>query len=341
METLPDGRVLVCEQTGPLRVIKDEALLPTPLIRLDVDDSWERGLLGVTVDPHFISNGYIYVCYVAGRPFPHHRISRLTVAGDTVIPASENIIFKGDDQRQLGGTVPAGHQGGALHFGNDGTLYLSLGEQTAGSPAQDLKTLQGKIVRIRADGSIPSDNPFFHKAQGKYRSIWAIGLRNPFTFAVQRETGRILINDVGGQAEEINEGTAGANYGWPEVEHGPTSDSRFRGPIHSYPTASIAGGAFCPMDSPWPAQYHGKYFFMDFVQGWIKLLDPERPTEAITFAEGIRRGVDLRFAADGSLYVLLRDAWVIDDQFQPHTGSLIRIRHVSSSSPITQSLDER
>ncbi len=88
----------------------------------------------------------------------------------------------------------------------------------------------------------PTDNPFYQTAHGKYRAIWALGLRNPFTFAVQPDTGRILINDVGqGTWEEINEGFAAANYGWPMAE-GPTSDRRFRGPIHHYSVASIAGG---------------------------------------------------------------------------------------------------
>ena len=113
-------------------------------------------------------------------------------------------------------------------------------------PAQALTTLQGKLLRINPDGSIPDDNPFYRTAHGKYRAIWALGLRNPFTFAVQPDTGRIMINDVGRSTwEEINEGIAGANYGWPETE-GPTADPRFRGPIHHYSVASIAGGAFCP-----------------------------------------------------------------------------------------------
>src|SRR5262249_16690151 len=141
---------------------------------------------------------------------------------------------EGDNQNNLGGGVKNGHQGGALHFGPDGKLYVALGDQTAGQPAQDLHTLQGKILRINRDGSVPEDNPFYHATTGKYRAIWALGCRNPFTFAFQPGTGRMLINDVGGAFEEINEGVAGANYGWGVIEHGPTKDPRFRGPIHWY-----------------------------------------------------------------------------------------------------------
>ncbi len=74
----PDGRIFVCEQTGTLRVVKDGTLLPEPFATLDVDSSWERGLIGVTLDPHFSHNGYVYVCYVAPRPYIHHRVSRFT-----------------------------------------------------------------------------------------------------------------------------------------------------------------------------------------------------------------------------------------------------------------------
>jgi glucose/arabinose dehydrogenase len=242
-------------------------------------------------------------------------------------PGSEKVLLEGDDQTKQGGTVPAGHQGGALHFGKDGKLYIALGDQTAGKPAQELNSLLGRLLRINADGSIPGDNPFVLRAKGKYRATWALGLRNPFTFAVQPETGRLFINDVGGRAEEINEGVAGANYGWPTVEHGPTNDPRFRGPIHHYPTACITGGAFSRTGLRWPKEYRGQYFFGDFNHGWIKVLDPARPAVARPFASGLRRPVDLRFAADGSLYVLVRDAWVIDKWFKGGTGALLRVRH--------------
>jgi putative heme-binding domain-containing protein len=329
MAVAPDGRVFVCEQTGALRVVKDGQLRPEPFLMLPVDSHWERGLIGVALDPGFDSNGYVYVTYVAAEPYPHHRVSRFTARGDMAVPGSEVILLRGDDQRKLGGPTPAGHQGGALHFGRDGKLYIAIGEQTARDPAQRLDTFQGKLLRINPDGTIPEDNPFTRKAKGKYRAIWAIGLRNPFTFAVQPGTGRIFINDVGDSGwEEVDEGFAGANYGWPASE-GATKDPRFRGPIHAYPVASVAGGAFCPRGAgvPFPAEYQGKYFFMDFVHGWIKVLDPDPPSKVEPFASGLTRPCDLAFAPDGGLYVLLRDAWVIDDKFRPHTGSLIKIRH--------------
>lgn len=332
LETTPDGRVLVCEQTGALRVVRDDRLLAAPALTLPVEAFWERGLIGVTVDPDFPRTPHVYVCHVAKAPYPHHRVSRFTMHGDMADPASETLLLEGDDQRKLGGNLPAGHQGGALHFGPDGKLYIAIGEQTAGAPSQKLDTFQGKLLRINPDGSIPDDNPFVAQTAGKYRAIWAIGLRNPFTFAIRRGNGDMLINDIGGDKfEEINRGAAGANYGWPLAE-GPSDDKRFTPPIHWYKAASACGGDFVADGSPWPAEYHGRYLFAEYIHGWIHTLDLSHPNDVRPFIAGLRNPVDLRFAADGSLYVLLRNAWVIDDKFRQGTGSLLKISLKSHAS---------
>jgi putative heme-binding domain-containing protein len=335
MEIAPDGRVFVCEQTGTVRIVKNGALLSEPFLRVAVDSYWERGLLGIAFDPSFTKNAFVYICYVAASPYTHHRISRFQARRDTALPGSELVLFEGDDQAKLGGHTSAGHQGGAIHFGDDGKLYVAIGDHTAGEPAQRMNTLQGKLLRIDPDGSIPADNPFINTAKGKYRAIWALGLRNPFTFAVQPGTGRIFINDVGETRwEEIDEGFAGANYGWPAAE-GPSTDPRFQAPIYWYPVASISGSAFCPTGpaASFPPGYRGRYFFADFVKGWIKVLDPDRPADVETFATGLSRPVDLKFGPDGSLYVLLRDEWVKDQNFRARTGSLHRIYSRQANSP--------
>ncbi len=335
MTIAPDGRVLVCEQTGALRVVKADALLDKPFVTVKVDSSWERGLLGVALDPGFPKEPYVYLCYVAPDPYPHHRISRFTAQGDSAVPASEVILLEGDDQTRLGGNRPDGHQGGAIHFGKDGKLYIGIGEQTTGLPSQKLDTLLGKLLRINSDGSIPEDNPFFKTATGRYRAIWAYGLRNPFAFAVQPGSGRILINDVGdARWEEINEGMAGANYGWPHAE-GPSADTRFKGPLYAYDHSqgrSITGGAFYnPSVAQFPKEYVGKYFFADFMDNWVRVIDPDHPTDVRPFAARLAGPVDVQVGPDGSLYVLNRNAWVKDDKFKPNTGSLHRIYYVPNS----------
>ena len=335
MAVAPDGRVFVCEQTGALRVVKNDILLPEPFVAVKVDSFWERGLIGVALDPGFPKRPYIYVCYVAPDPYPHHRISRFTANGDVAEANSEVILLKGDDQRKIGGSVPGGHQGGAIHFGKGGKLYIGIGDHTTGLPAQKIDGFEGKLLRINADGSIPGDNPFFKTAKDKYRAVWAYGLRNPFAFAVQPGSGRILINDVGEASwEEIDEGVAGANYGWPHAE-GPSNDPRFKGPLYAYDHSqgrSITGGAFYnPSVVQFPEDYVGKYFFADFMDNWIRMLDPDHPTDVRPFASGLAAPVDVQVGRDGSLYILNRNAWVKDDKFKPNTGSLHRISYVARS----------
>jgi putative heme-binding domain-containing protein len=325
IDVLPDGRVLVCEQQGQLRMVEGDKLLPTPVLTLPVDSTWERGIIGVVADPDFAKNQFIYVCWVAKEPYPHHRISRFTLDGNVAAPGSEKLLLEGDDQTKMGGNVPAGHQGGAMHFGTDRKLYIALGEQTAGMPSQKLDTLIGKILRISSDGSIPQDNPLVSQTSGKYQAIYAYGLRNPFTFAIRKADGLMFANDVGGKFEEVNQILPGANYGWPTEQGGPTEAEGITSPIHWYPEASIAGGDFIPTHPDWPQQWQGQYIFADFVHGWIHRIDPAKPESFETFATGLQRPVDLRFAPSGALYVLLRNAWVIDQRFVGGTGTLLKI----------------
>jgi Glucose / Sorbosone dehydrogenase len=167
-------------------------------------------------------------------------------------------------------------------------------------------------LRINTDGSIPTDNPFYNTATGNNRAIWALGLRNPFTFAFQPGTGRMFINDVGASTyEEINDGIAGSNYGWPTTE-GPTTNSSFRSPIYYYghgtsntTGCAIVGGTFYnPPVLQFPSSYTGKYFFADLCSGWIRVFDPSAGT-ATGFATGISNPVDLHVGPDGALYYLV------------------------------------
>jgi glucose/arabinose dehydrogenase len=348
MAVARDGRIFVCEQTGALRVVKNGTMLEDPFLRLEVDSFWERGLIGVTSHPQFPEKPFVFVVYVTAKPYPHHRISRFTAEGDRAKPASELVLLEGDNQNEMAGTIKAGHQGGGIHFDVGGKLYVAIGEQTAGAPSQRLDTLLGKMLRLNPEGGIPEDNPFFSATQGKYRAIWALGLRNPFAFAVQARTGRIFINDVGGSAwEEINEGKPGANYGWPTAE-GYSTNSQYRNPIHAYrPTMgrSISGGVFYnPGVAQFPTQYVGKYFFQDYMNNWMRVLDPEHPQDIATFARNLSGPVAVDLGPDGSLYYLNRSAWVKDEKWKPNTGSLYRIRYVGqpavSASEIQQARAE-
>ncbi|HTU58160.1 MAG TPA: PQQ-dependent sugar dehydrogenase, partial [Polyangiales bacterium] len=201
----PDGRIFIAQQGGALRVFKNGALLSTPFVTVPTSANGERGLLGVAIDPNFASNQFIYVYYTASSP-TRNRVVRYTAQGDVAASGSATPIFDLDNLSSA-----TNHNGGAINFGADGKLYVAAGDNANGANAQNLNTVLGKMLRINADGSIPSDNPFFAGTSGNNRAIWAYGLRNPFTFGFQPGSGRLFINDVGENTwEEINEGFAGA-----------------------------------------------------------------------------------------------------------------------------------
>jgi glucose/arabinose dehydrogenase len=305
MALAPDGRIFICEQTGALRLIKDGHLLPEPFVTVKVFTEGERGLVGVTVDPDFPRTPHVYVYYTATSPVVHNRVSRFTAQGDKAVKGSEIAVL---DLPRLAKPI---HNSGTLRFGPDGYLYIAVGENGVPENAQSLASPLGKILRIAKDGTIPADNPFYDQTSGVARAIWAMGLRNPFSFAFQPGTGRMFINDVGNKTwEEIDDGIAGANYGWPVTE-GPTDDPRFQAPLHAYrhgPTletgCAISGGAFYdPGEPQFPASFLGTYFFADFCSGWIRRFDPA--TKAVTgFATGIGAPIGLQVGDDGFLYYL-------------------------------------
>src|SRR6185369_9557223 len=149
MAFAPDGRIFVCQQGGALRVIKNGALLATPFVTLTVNSSGERGLLGVAFDPNFTSNQLVYVYYTATTPTIHNRISTFVASGDVALAGSETVIL---DLNDLSGAT--NHNGGAIHFGPDGRLYVAVGDNANSANAQTLTTRLGKMLRIASNGSI-------------------------------------------------------------------------------------------------------------------------------------------------------------------------------------------
>jgi glucose/arabinose dehydrogenase len=329
MAVAPDGRLFVAEQAGRLRVVKNGQLLSTPFASLDVQLRGERGLVGVELDPDFSSNHYVYVYYTpAGSN--GNRVSRFTANGDVAAAGSERVLF----QIVSNGGEASIHQGGAMHFGADGKLYVAVGDHGDRKNAQSVAHPRGKMLRLNKDGSIPTDNPFYNQATGQNRAIWAVGLRNPFTFAIQPGTGWMLINDVGETSwEEINEGRAGANYGWPDAE-GRSDNPDFTNPIYTYSHAdgkAIVGGTFynppAGAGQPFPASYAGDYFFMDFGRTWIRRLDNGRGTPQEFATRTVGKGVDLDVGPDGSLYYLARG---VEGVTRP---GVFRIRYTGSNAP--------
>ncbi|HET6575000.1 MAG TPA: PQQ-dependent sugar dehydrogenase [Fimbriiglobus sp.] len=342
MTVAPDGRLFVTEQGGTLRVVKDGTLLSAPFATFTTDDAGERGLLGVALDPDFAQDRFVYVYYtVPGTPgrAPFNRVSRLTASGDVAVAGSETVLLELDPL-----SAATNHNGGAIHFGPDGKLYVAVGENANPANSQSLSNRLGKVLRINPDGSIPADNPTAFAGiagtpTGANRAIWAVGLRNPFAFAFQPGTGRMFVHDVGQSAfEEVNEGGAGRNYGWPATEgdFDPAAFPNFTRPRYAYGHAgdplfagtAITGGTFYdPAVLSFPAEFVGDYFFTDLTGGWIDRLDLDAG-RVTNFASDLTGDLPVALAveADGDLLYLARG-------FGAGQGAVYRIRFAGEIGP--------
>lgn len=335
LQFAPDGRVFLTEKNGRIRIIKNDNLLSRPFMSLSVDNFNERGVMGLAFDPNFLSNQFIYVYYTV-RDANHNRVSRFKANGDVVQAGSETVLIDIDPSNA------GNHNGGSLLF-KDGKLFITTGDGAIGAHSQQLNTLLGKVLRINPDGSIPSDNPFFNQTTGKYRAIWALGLRNPFKATLQPGTGKIYVNDVGGNLfEEINEILPGKNYGWPGIEGprtGQNPPANYQDPVYAYPKSqgcSITGGTFYnPADRQFPNSYQGRYFYADYCRGYIKILDVSTEVTE-NFATGINRPIDIKVSPNGTLYYIARGGQgggSQSDNTASNNGAVWKVEYTGSGLP--------
>jgi glucose/arabinose dehydrogenase len=325
------GRLFVVEQGGGIRIVQDGSLRSRPFLDLSdlTEASGEQGLLGLAFHPDYEANGRLFVNYTDND-------------GDTVVAEYRT------DEDDPGSADPesarpllridqpfANHNGGNLVFGSDGYLYIGMGDGgSAGDPqgnGQALDTLLGKLLRIDVDSpaggrpyGIPADNPFVGRAEAR-PEIWAYGLRNPWRFSFDEETGRLWIADVGQSLlEEVNRVPAdrpGLDYGWNVLEgtqcfasEGCDKTGRVR-PVTQYSHdfgCSITGGHVY-RGSRFP-ELQGGYLFSDFCSGTIWAVDatgpaPQRPTELLQTESSVSSfGVDenqelyLTDLASGTVY---------------------------------------
>ncbi len=328
----PDGRLFILERgsaasddqnLASVRVFKDGQLLATRALSLTTCGDSERGLLGLALDPDFANNGYLYLYYTrpalsgsacgynyhpdpTGTVGPRNRVSRFTLTGDVIDPASERVLIDGII------TNVGYHNAGDLHFGQDGYLYVSTGDGGVSSLAATNDNLNGKILRLLptpgpAGGYTTAGNPFDGAVGARFcgtaaqtygngpcREVYAYGLRNPFRFSVKPGTSTLYVGDVGGGAwEEIDEiASGGGNYGWPTREgfcpsgvlnNCSATPPGLTDPIYAYPHAvlyanedsAVIGGAFYTgtiTGTTYPAEYLNNYFFADVVRGFVRRL---------------------------------------------------------------------
>jgi glucose/arabinose dehydrogenase len=287
------GRLFVAEQGGRIRIVRDGVTVERPM--LDIGDritaGGERGLLGIALHPNFPTDPRVFADYtdLDGNTV----VSSFTVAADdpdALDPASEQILLQVDQPYP-------NHNGGAVVFGPDGMLYISLGDGGSGGDPQGngqrLDTLLAKILRIDVDVAsdqvppygIPSDNPYADGGGGARPEIWLSGLRNAWRIRFDRATGDLWIGDVGqGAWEEIDvvrAGQGGLNLGWNVMEgfhcYEPSEGCDQTGltlPVAEYghnQGCAVVGGVV--IDDPTTPTINGRYIFTDNCSGRVWLLD--------------------------------------------------------------------
>lgn len=218
MAFLPDGRLLVTERPGRMRVVKDGQVSP-PLRNVpQVFDSGQGGLLDVALDPEFARNRVLYFTYA--EPGPNEQGGGAgTALASAVFADTElrevKVLFR--QQPKMSGGL---HFGSRVVVGPDGKLWLGLGERYRRDEAQNLNSHLGKLVRLEKDGRVPADNPFVGRSDAK-PEIWSYGHRNIQGMARHPQTGAVWLHEHGAQGgDEINIPERGRNYGWPVITHG-------------------------------------------------------------------------------------------------------------------------
>jgi len=328
------ARLFVVEQPGRIRIVRNGAVAATFLdIVGRVGSGGERGLLGLAFHPRYAENGRFFVNYTDRAGDTHISEFRAQPPGsDSADPASERpLLF-------VAQPFP-NHNGGGLAFGNDGKLYIALGDGGSGGDplgnGQDLGTPLGKILRVDVDAgapfAVPADNPFV-STPGAFPAIWAYGLRNPWRISFDRASGDLMIGDVGqGAFEEVDVGLVsrrgGENYGWNVMEGNhcfdPPAGCSSGGltlPVVEYSHGdgcSITGGYVyrgCRMPG-----YQGTYFYGDYCTALVRSFRFQNGAAADQrdWTSALSRGVDAISSfgvdADGEIYIV------------DHTGEIYRI----------------
>ncbi|MSQ66843.1 MAG: PQQ-dependent sugar dehydrogenase [Gammaproteobacteria bacterium] len=323
---LPTGNMLVTERPGRLRVVGPDGALSVPVLGLPtVDTRGQGGLLEVAVDPAFTSNQLIYWTYAEPQPdgTNHTALARGKLI-EGAAPAVENVqvIY-----RQAPSLTSPGHFGGRLVFARDGSLFVTQGDRMTEEGrglVQKLDTLQGKIVRLSPDGSIPPDNPYVGNAQAR-AEIWSLGHRNVQAAAINPTTGELWAVEHGTRGgDEINVVRKGHNYGWPIIAYGIeywggaitgdlTAQAGLEQPLYYWDPVIAPSGMLFYTGALFPA-WRGSLFVGGLASTNLVRLDLQGErvvgeerllTDLLPKAERIR---DVRQGPDGAIYLLTDSA---------------------------------
>jgi glucose/arabinose dehydrogenase len=247
---LPDGRMLVVELQGRIKVLPPPYAAPDATLFLQLTNvgsaGVQQGLYDIALDPGFTGNHFYYLFYTLGTP-NRDRLSRFTANASLTgtVAGSERVLYQ-DPQ-----DANAEHHGGAVSFGNDGKLYFTTGEHFDAPAAQSLSSPRGKVHRINPDGTVPTDNPFYDGTGPNVDSIWARGLRNPYRAFYDAPSGRLFVGDVGGNDNNTSKEERWTSAPGAPTTAGPTprARARRRAPARSTPTRTPAATPRSPAAS--------------------------------------------------------------------------------------------
>ena len=310
MAFLPDGRLLLTERAGSLRILGLDGTLSGPVPGTPtVFAQGQGGLLDVALDPDFGTNGYVYLSFA--RPGPGGSAATAVGRARMVADSLQGFETLFTQEPYITGTK---HFGSRIAFSQGGHLFLTMGERFQFDPAQDRGNHLGTVVRIGRDGSVPDDNPFVGE-DGARPEVWSYGHRNVESAAVHPETGDLWIAEMGPLGgDELNRIEKGANYGWPVVSWGinydgtgipdpPTRPEFADATTHWSPVISPSGMAIYTADA-FP-EWTGSVFIGSLSrQGLVRVVVEDG---AVTHEEGIPLGArirDVEQGPDGHLYVL-------------------------------------
>ncbi len=295
----PDGRLFLTERPGRIRVIDAAGNLdPTPWATLDVAEQGESGLMGLALDPDFVTNGHVYVYYT--QPDDAGEI------GQNVIARLTEAEGRGHDLRIVLDGIPASsnHDGGRLKFGPDGKLYATTGDAQQTGRAQDDDSLGGKILRLNPDGTIPADNP------DRSSYVYTKGHRNPQGLCWNPRDGRLYSTEHGPDTDdEVNLIVPGDNYGWPDHRGAGPSDRYFPALTAWTPTIAPAGCTFYDAGLGGHAAWANSMLFVTLKEKDLRRLvvDPDDPRrivgEEVLLDEDHGRLRDVIQAPDGDVYI--------------------------------------
>lgn len=321
-----DGRIFIAERAGVVKVYQNGTV--SNVFTVTTTTNEEQGLLGLTLHPNFMSNGYIYVFYTRSDKF-NHIIERVQINSANQEVARQQILTLDPIQNGF-------HNGGDLKFFN-GFLFITTGDSQNNTNSQNLDNYRGKILRVTENGQPAPGNPFFGSGSVQRQSIWAYGFRNPFRLVPNVKANKLFVLDVGTSWEEINDITNPAplyNYAWGHAQGGDgiqTETNQFVNPIFTFQTGSIGnaltnGLLYNPDVSRYPAELYNKFIIKDYLRNDMRYFDwtQNNPPSTVFYTSPHNRALGMILGNDGYIYYC---------EYDDKTGNLIRLKHQQAQAP--------